>query len=121
MLTKGSRQRVPGLIRSGRLVGASIFVLEAVFVLGHVGASVEVVGDGVSIVVWISAAIFVLEAVDIFELLEALVQEFESTLVKKAFLAAGRNQSRGARLLGLNRDKFRYRMKQYGIKEDEES
>jgi two-component system, NtrC family, response regulator AtoC len=53
--------------------------------------------------------------------LEALVQEFESTLVKKAFLATGGNQSKSARLLGLNRDKFRYRLKQYGIREDEES
>ncbi len=50
--------------------------------------------------------------------LEALVQEFESVLVKKAFQAAGGNQTRGARMLGLNRDKFRYRLKQYGIMED---
>lgn len=53
--------------------------------------------------------------------LEALVQEFECTLVKKAFQATGGNQSKSARLLGLNRDKFRYRMKQYGIREDDGS
>ncbi|MBU8870335.1 MAG: sigma-54 dependent transcriptional regulator [Gemmatimonadales bacterium] len=51
--------------------------------------------------------------------LEGLVREFETILVKKAFLAAEGNQTKGAGLLGLNRDKFRYRLKQYGIKEDE--
>jgi two-component system, NtrC family, response regulator AtoC len=49
--------------------------------------------------------------------LEQLVKDFEEALVRKAFDASGGNQSRAARLLGLNRDKFRYRLKQYGIKE----
>jgi len=49
--------------------------------------------------------------------LEELVSELESVLVRKAYLAADQNQSKAARLLGLNRDKFRYRMKQHGIKE----
>ena len=49
--------------------------------------------------------------------LEDLVHEFEGALVRKAFEAADGNQTKAARLLGLNRDKFRYRLKQYGIKE----
>ena len=49
--------------------------------------------------------------------LEQMVQAFESALVRKAFEAADGNQTRAARLLGLNRDKFRYRLKQYDIKE----
>jgi two-component system response regulator AtoC len=48
--------------------------------------------------------------------LEGLVGEFEESLVRKAFEAAEGNQTEAARLLGLNRDKFRYRLKQYGIK-----
>ena len=48
--------------------------------------------------------------------LEGLVGEFEESLVRKAFEAADGNQTEAARLLGLNRDKFRYRLKQYGIK-----
>jgi DNA-binding NtrC family response regulator len=49
--------------------------------------------------------------------LEALVNEFEESLVRKAFEATGGNQTEAAGLLGLNRDKFRYRLKQYRIKE----
>jgi two-component system, NtrC family, response regulator AtoC len=49
--------------------------------------------------------------------LENMVFELENALVQKAFTAAQGNQSQAARLLGLNRDKFRYRLKQYGIKE----
>jgi len=49
--------------------------------------------------------------------LEGLVGEFEESLVRKAFQTTGGNQTEAARLLGLNRDKFRYRLKQYGIKE----
>jgi transcriptional regulator with PAS, ATPase and Fis domain len=49
--------------------------------------------------------------------LESLVSEFEESLVRKAFQTTGGNQTEAARLLGLNRDKFRYRLKQYGIKE----
>ncbi len=51
--------------------------------------------------------------------LEDLVHEFESVMVRKAYEAADGNQTRAARLLGLNRDKFRYRLKQYGIKESQ--
>ncbi len=49
--------------------------------------------------------------------LEDLVDQIEESLVRKALAAAGGNQSEAARLIGLNRDKFRYRVKQYGIKE----
>ncbi len=49
--------------------------------------------------------------------LEELVAAFETALVRKAYEAAHGNQTRAATLLGLNRDKFRYRLKQYGIKE----
>jgi len=48
--------------------------------------------------------------------LEQLVAQFEEALVRKAFAAAGGNQSLAARLLKLNRDKFRYRLRQYGIR-----
>jgi len=50
--------------------------------------------------------------------LETMVHEFEEALVRKAYAAAGGNQTRAAQLLGLNRDKFRYRLKQYGIKDE---
>lgn len=49
--------------------------------------------------------------------LEDMVHEFEEALVRKAYETADGNQTRAARLLGLNRDKFRYRMKLYGIKD----
>jgi len=51
--------------------------------------------------------------------LEALIGGLERRLVTDALERAGGNQSKAARLLGLNRDKFRYRMKSYGIGEDE--
>ena len=47
--------------------------------------------------------------------LESLVSEFEESLVRKAFTTTGGNQTQAARLLGLNRDKYRYRLKQFGI------
>lgn len=50
--------------------------------------------------------------------LEGMVEELEKALMEKAYLTARGNQSKAARLLGLNRDKFRYRMKLYGIKEN---
>jgi two-component system response regulator AtoC len=49
--------------------------------------------------------------------LESMVAELEEALVRKALVAADGNQTRAAALLGLNRDKFRYRMKQYDVKE----
>ena len=47
--------------------------------------------------------------------LEALVGHLEETLIRQAYEAAGRNKSRAARLLGLNRDKFRTRFDKYDI------
>jgi len=47
--------------------------------------------------------------------MEGLVRELETKLLRKALSASGGNQSQAARLLGLNRDKLRYRMRQYGI------
>ncbi|MEN8005475.1 MAG: sigma-54 dependent transcriptional regulator [Candidatus Krumholzibacteriota bacterium] len=49
--------------------------------------------------------------------LEGLVNQIEESLVRKALAEAGGNQSEAARLVGLNRDKFRYRLKQYDLKE----
>ena len=49
--------------------------------------------------------------------LEALVGGLERRLVEAALIRADGNQTRAARLLHLNRDKFRYRLKQYGIGE----
>jgi DNA-binding NtrC family response regulator len=49
--------------------------------------------------------------------LEQLVADLEETLVRRALTEAGGNQTRAAALLGLNRDKFRYRLKQYAIKD----
>jgi len=43
--------------------------------------------------------------------LEALIGAVEDALVRKAYAAAQGNQTRAAALLGLNRDKFRYRLK----------
>ncbi|MBK7671699.1 MAG: sigma-54-dependent Fis family transcriptional regulator [bacterium] len=48
--------------------------------------------------------------------LEQIVAQFEEALVRRAFAAANGNQSLAARLLRLNRDKFRYRLRQYGIR-----
>jgi len=48
-------------------------------------------------------------------LLEELVSGLEEALVRKAYRTAGGNQTVAARLLQLNRDKLRYRMKAYGI------
>jgi DNA-binding NtrC family response regulator len=49
--------------------------------------------------------------------LEEMVGELEEALVRKALAQSRGNQTRAAALLGLNRDKFRYRMKQYNLKE----
>ncbi len=53
--------------------------------------------------------------------LEDLVAELEEALVRKALDMAGGNQTKAASLLGLNRDKFRYRLKQYEAKENRHS
>ncbi len=51
--------------------------------------------------------------------LEEIVKSVESDLIEKALNLSGGNQSRSAELLGLGRDKLRYRLKSYGIgKED---
>ena len=47
--------------------------------------------------------------------LEELVSELEKELIRKAYQAAGNNQTVAARLLRLNRDKLRYRMKAYDL------
>ncbi len=46
---------------------------------------------------------------------EALVEELERSLIQKAYRAAEGNQSRTAKLLRLNRDKLRYRMKNFEL------
>ncbi|MBU1073302.1 sigma-54-dependent Fis family transcriptional regulator, partial [bacterium] len=48
-----------------------------------------------------------------------MLARIEEHFVRHALEAAGGNQSHAARLLGLNRDKLRYRMKQYGLNKDE--
>src|SRR5262249_38431211 len=55
------------------LLGAAVLVLDAVLVLGLVGALVELVGDAVLVVVRIRAAVLVLEAVAVLGLVGALV------------------------------------------------
>jgi len=45
----------------------------------------------------------------------ALIGQIEEALLRKAYTAAGGNQTRAAQLLGLNRDKLRYRLKMYDI------
>ena len=45
----------------------------------------------------------------------ALIAQIEEALLRKAYTAAGGNQTRAAQLLGLNRDKLRYRLKMYDI------
>ncbi len=50
---------------------------------------------------------------------ESLIKQTESDLIKKALKESGNNQSEAARLLNLNRDKLRYRLKQYDL--DDES
>ena len=47
--------------------------------------------------------------------LTALTGSLEAELVRRAYVEADGNQTRAARLLGLNRDKLRYRLKLYAI------
>jgi two-component system, NtrC family, response regulator AtoC len=49
--------------------------------------------------------------------LEDWVEEIERGLIGRAFEASGGNQTRAAELLRTTRDKLRYRMKQYGLRE----
>ncbi len=50
--------------------------------------------------------------------LEDMLVRVEEHFVRHALEAADGNQSHAARLLGLNRDKLRYRMKQYDLNKD---
>ena len=50
---------------------------------------------------------------------EQLVDEVQKALIVKACQAADWNQSRAAEILNLNRDKLRYRMKQFDLKDGE--
>tara|TARA_R110002096_G_scaffold436100_2_gene667753 strand:- start:4772 stop:6043 length:1272 start_codon:yes stop_codon:yes gene_type:complete len=43
------------------------------------------------------------------------IAELERTMVEQALQRTGDNQSQAAALIGMNRDRFRYRMKQYGL------
>lgn len=51
------------------------------------------------------------EGVDLLD----LIGQIEEALLRKAYIAADGNQTRAASLLGLNRDKLRYRLKMYDI------
>lgn len=44
------------------------------------------------------------------------LDEVEATLVRQALDRTGWNQTRAARLLGLNRDQVRYRIQKYGLR-----
>ncbi len=50
--------------------------------------------------------------------LEGLIRQLEEDFVRKALDASHGNQSRAARMLGLNRDKLRYRMRQYRMTQE---
>jgi DNA-binding NtrC family response regulator len=52
--------------------------------------------------------------------LESIVEEIERAAILKASEQTGWNQTRTSALLGINRDKLRYRMKVYGISRDRE-
>ncbi len=48
-----------------------------------------------------------------------LVETIEHQLILKAYALSGENQSRTAEILNMKRDKLRYRMKQFGMKDDD--
>ena len=48
---------------------------------------------------------------------EEWIEEIERGLILRAFDVSGGNQTRAAELLHTTRDKLRYRMKQYGLRE----
>jgi len=52
--------------------------------------------------------------------LEQLVEDIEKALIVRASEVCGWNQTKAAELLGIKRDKLRYRIKLYGLKEEEE-
>jgi DNA-binding NtrC family response regulator len=47
--------------------------------------------------------------------LDDMVRDLETVLIKKALQTCGGNQSQASRLLGLGRDRLRYRLKQYNL------
>jgi len=52
--------------------------------------------------------------------LERVMEDIEKALIVRASEVCGWNQTRAAALLGIKRDKLRYRMKVYGLKEKED-
>ena len=50
---------------------------------------------------------------------EKLVEEIERQLILKAYALSEENQSKTAEALNMKRDKLRYRMKQFGMKDEE--
>jgi DNA-binding NtrC family response regulator len=50
---------------------------------------------------------------------EKLVEEIERQLILKAYAMSEENQSKTAEALNMKRDKLRYRMKQFGMKDEE--
>jgi DNA-binding NtrC family response regulator len=46
---------------------------------------------------------------------ENLIRDLERSLIEKAYRASDGNQSQTAKLLNLNRDKLRYRMKSFEL------
>ncbi len=50
---------------------------------------------------------------------EKLVEDVERALIIKAYSLTDENQSRTAEVLNVKRDKLRYRMKQFGMKDDD--
>jgi DNA-binding NtrC family response regulator len=50
---------------------------------------------------------------------EKLIEEVERQLILKAYHLTEENQSRTAEVLNVKRDKLRYRMKQFGMKDDD--
>lgn len=51
---------------------------------------------------------------------EKIIKQTEMDLISKALKESGYNQSRAARLLNLNRDKLRYRLKNYDLDEEKD-
>jgi two-component system response regulator AtoC len=72
---------------------------------------------GASLDAILNASAFPDEGIDY----EKLVEEVERQLILKAYHLSEENQSRTAELLNMKRDKLRYRMKQFGLKDEEPS
>ncbi|MFH0779142.1 MAG: sigma-54 dependent transcriptional regulator [Candidatus Eisenbacteria bacterium] len=53
--------------------------------------------------------------------LEQLIEDIERALIVRASELCGWNQTKAAELLGIKRDKLRYRMKLYGLKDGEKA